>query len=823
MKKILISLVCLTLCLSLAMPMSLTAFAEESTSAVGTLDGEQGREVEEVTLSDGTKTGVSVETITLSGTYGQKEVIVATANLANTNLSIEVLNCGDYMVSATSMMKAAERYNAEHQGQTVLAAVNGDLWMTSVHSNTQVTTKVLKVPRGFTMIDGEIWATQQIGMENYVATNGEKGTTSPDKASFGITSSNQPLVGTPVVDILVKNESKNYSTSADGINRLPAWNSLIVYNYRCNDTNYALSDSYEIEIEVDSSAFTLDGKVSGTVKAIYPANSQTRPTFNEKNVVLTARGSAQSKLKDHFSVGDTVSFDLTLTDKLGNTELWQTVEDAIGGHMIVLNDGKIHTANGDGSEYPTTLIGYKADGTVMMLTVNSQSEGKYAGLKFSQGIKFCSELGYNSVFYMDGGGSATFVSMTEGESGTTYVARNNGSDPLKDDAGNVIGSSVRSVINGVGFVWNDTPTCQAQGSLDYIEYPLFDYSRISCEYVCGELMAEFMGGHNAVDTYYDAQEGGLVIKLNTDSNDPYAAFDMTSLSQVSADEYKYIVVCAKTNRTTVNTSTSAIFYACGSTMGAVGGQTVWYEIPKGNEWSYHIIDMSKQPGWSGKINNLRFDIFDGPWVQKDLSVTFSMIAFAKTKEDAQKLTEGYVPEGCIADFGAFKQTLLDVLNAKKEMGTLLNTAQSAANDAAAALTGVADLASKNEQTTALYAEAEAILAKINTSLDSIKAANTSIQALKDENDTAKSLIEQANTALAALQADAEALTAKIAELQTASQQTEAPTTTEPETQQTESESQTEAEQPAGCKSIVFVSSALLLTLGCAFVLRKKRD
>ena len=821
MKKFFKALVCLTLCLCLAMPLTLICSAQENSSQAGELDGEVSRQTEEVTLSDGTKTGLTIDTITLDGTYGSKEVIVASANLANTNLSIEVINCGDYMVSATSMMAAAEKYNAEHSGQTVLAAVNGDLWMTAVHSNTEVTTKVFKVPRGFTMIDGEIWATQQIGMENYVATNAEKGTTSPDKAAFGITSANQPLVGTPVVEITVKNESKDYSTAADGINRLPAWNSLIVYNYRCNDTNYALSDAYEIEIEVDSSAFTLDGKVSGTVKAIYPANSTTRPAFNEKNVVLTARGSAQSKLKDHFSVGDTVSFDLTLTDKLGNTELWQTVEDAIGGHMIVLNDGKIHTANGDGSEYPTTLIGYKQDGTVMMLTVNSQSAGKYAGLKFSQGIKFCTELGYNSVFYMDGGGSATFVTMEEGESGTTYVARNNGSDPLKDDAGNVIGSSVRSVINGVGFVWNDTPVCDVQGSLDYIEYPLFDYSQISCEYVCGELMAEFMGGHNAVDTYYDKEQGGLVIELNARSNDPYAAFDMTSLSQVNADEYKYIVICAKTNRDSVNTSTSAIFYACGSTMGAVGGQTVWYEVPKGDEWSYHIIDMSKKPGWSGKINNLRFDIFDGPTVDQGYSMTFSMIAFAKTAEDAQKLTEGYVPEGCIADFGAFKQTLLDVLNAKKQVNALLSDAQATANNASAALAAVQDVATKNEQTTALYEQAEELLAKVNGSLESLKATNASIQELKDETDTAASLIEQAKATLTALQADASALTDKIAELVTASEQTEAPQTTEPGTQAPETE--TEAEQSMGCKSVLFAGSALLLLAGCALTLGKKRD
>ena len=834
MKKLVLMLLCITLSISLFVPLTLVGSAEQAPSAVGTLDGEVGRETEEVTLADGTKTGVMIETITLSGTYGEKEVVVAWGNLANPNLSVDVINCGDYMVSATSMMKAAERFNTENEGKTVLAAVNGDLWMTSVHSNTQVTTKVLKVPRGFTMIDGEIWATQQIGMENYVATNAEKGTTSPDKAAFGITSNNQPLVGTPIVGITVNNETKNYSTSADGINRLPAWNSLIVYNYRCNDTNYALSDSYEIEIEVDSSAFTLDGKVSGTVKAIYPANSQTRPSFNEKNVVLTARGSAQSKVKDKFAVGDTVSFDLTMTDRLGNTELWQDVQDAIGGHMIVLNDGKIHTANGDGSEYPTTLIGYKNDGTVMMLTVNSQQAGKYAGLKFSQGVKFCSEMGFNSVFYMDGGGSATFVSMTESDSGATYVSRNNSADPLKDDNGNVIGGSVRSVINGVGFVWNDKPVCEAQGSLDYIEYPLFNYSNISSEYICGELMAEFMGGHNAVSTEYSAEEGGLVISLTQSSGDPYAALDLTSLSQISADEYKFIVLRAKTNKTT-NAVRSAIFYACGNVMGAVGGQTVWFDVKGGDQWKYYVIDMSKQPGWAGKINNLRLDIFDGPSGNAGESMTYSMIAFAKTKEDAQKITEGYVPEGCIADFGAFKQKLLDVLNLKKEVATILTTAQALATQATDALTAVQDKASINEQATALYTEAQALSEGINTSLQALQAKYTEMQALTDQTETAQALASDITASLAAMQADIAALTAKIVELEAAAQVTEAPTTQEPETTvpdtqtevqtevQTEAQTETQPAQQSGCSGVVSVGMISMMLMGLALVVCKKRD
>ncbi len=816
MKKLIIVLLSLTLCLSALLP--LTAYAEQTQDDVGTLEGETSREVQNVTM-DGKDTGVQIYTIDLSGTYGNREVWIATGDLSNTNLSVEVINGGEYLVSGATMTKASEAYNAANPGQKVLAAVNGDLWMTSVHSNDQVTTKILQVPRGFTMIDGEIWATQQIGMENYVATNGEKGTTSPDKASFGITTANQPLVGIPVLDITVKNETKSKNFAADGINRLPAWNSLIVYNYRCNSTNYALADAYEIEIEVDSSAFTLSGQVKGTVKAIYPANSSTRPTFNEKNIVLTARGNRVNDLKNNFSVGDTVSFDLNLTDKLGNTELWYTVEDAIGGHMITLNDGKIYSPNGNNSEYPTTLIGYNDDGKVMMLTINAQEPGKYLGLNFTKGVKFCQELGYNSVFYMDGGGSATFVTMEEGDSGTTYVARNYGSDPLKDDDGNIVGSSRRSVINGVGFVWNDTPVCEKQGSLDHIEYPLFDYKEISTEYVCGELMAECMGGHNAVDTYYDAEQGGMVVKLNANTNDPYAAFDMTSLGQISADEYKYIVLRVKTDRTTVNSSTSAIFYACGNTMGAVGGQTVWYEIPRGDEWSWIIIDMNKKSGWAGKINNLRFDIFDGPTVDKGLSVTFSVLAFAKTKEDAQKLTEGYVPEGCIADFGAFKQKLVDVHNVKKALDSMFKDASAFVENGATALDAAKELENVNDKTPALYAEAQALHAKMKSSMENIENIRAIAQILTNEVEDAQEYQSQVQASLAELEADAAALTAKLEELAQAAAETEPPTTEEPTTEQP---IETEPVEETGCKSMVGASMIAMLTLiGCAFVCRKR--
>jgi hypothetical protein len=295
---------------------------------------------------------------------------------------------------------------------------------------------------------------------------------------------------------------------------------------------------------------------------------------------------------------------------------------------------------------------------------------------------------------------------------------------------------------------------------------------------------------------------------------------MTSLKQVNADEYKYIVLRVKTDRTSVSSSTSAIFYACGNTMGAVGGQTVWYEIPKGDQWNWIIIDMNKKPGWAGKINNLRLDIFDGPMIDKGLSVTYSVLAFAKTKEDAQKLTEGYIPEGCIADFGSFKQKLVDVHNVKKALDTMHKDAAALFASGTSALDAAKALENANEKTPAIYAEAAALLDKVKAGLDAIDAAKASAQALTNEVDDAKALGAQANEALTALQADAEALTAKLEELAQVAAETELPTTQEPTTEAPTTEPA--PAQKSGCKSLVGAGMiAMVMLLGAAFVGRKR--
>ncbi|MBP3667135.1 MAG: phosphodiester glycosidase family protein [Clostridia bacterium] len=639
-RKLTVSL--LSLLLALAMLASAWITPALAAPPAEKLSDEQSRKTAEITLADGTKTGVLWSDISVSGsTYGtDRQVNMVEIDLSNTHLSMEVLTGGPYMVSTKTLNKAADDYNASHKGQTVLAAVNGDLWMTAVHSGSSVSKKVLKVTRGILMIDGEIWASQQLDQENLGATNAEKNTPAGNKAAFGVTSTNQPLVGSP--DIRVTMTVNGKEIKADGINRLPALNALIVYNHRVNDTNYALNDAYEVELEVDkTSAFKAGGELTAKVVAIYKAGASTRPAIGEKSIILTARGNRVADLQNNFKVGDTVTFKTTLTDRMGRSELWQDVQDAIGGHMQPIVDGKLAVANGDTTAYPASFVGYRDDGTVVLCSMTSTIDGSRAGLRFKDGYKFCTEMGFNSVFYLDGGGSCTFLTLDEG----SYTIRNQCSD-----------GSPRAVINGIGVVWNETPVCEKQGSLSYIKTAV-DMSAIPATYLDGALINELIGGQNAVNTGYDEGEKAFKMTTSAATNDPYASLDFGALAPASADTYKYIVFKVKNNHTVGSTSLT-LFYAAGADNGAAAGRTKTVSVKSGMDgWQYVIADMSKVSNWKGNINNIRLDIFDSLNTPADVSMYFGAIVLCKTADEAAKVADGWAPEGSITDYLAYLESL----------------------------------------------------------------------------------------------------------------------------------------------------------------------
>ena len=189
-------------------------------------------------------------------------------------------------------------------------------------------------------------------------------------------------------------------------------------------------------------------KITGTVTNIYKAGTTKRAGLDDNILILTARGTQISKLQGKFSEGDkvTISSDIKCTE---DRAYWENCEEAIGGQCLVMKDGKINNEllGGSADNYPTNIIGYKSDGTIMMTMVTADTDGVRKGLVFNKQIDdFCKEIGYDTCFLLDGGGSTTMITLDNNK----YVERSCYSD-----------GSIRSVWNGIALVYDETPDVPA--------------------------------------------------------------------------------------------------------------------------------------------------------------------------------------------------------------------------------------------------------------------------------------------------------------------------------------------------------------------------
>jgi hypothetical protein len=327
------------------------------------------------------------------------------------------------------------------------------------------------------------------------------------------------------------------TVKTDGLNRLPAIDSITVYNHRVNSSNYALNDSYEIELEVvGSAAFSLNSTVTAKVKAIYPAGSTTRPTIGSNTIVVTARGSRISEVQNKFPVGTNVTFTTTVTDSMNPASMWKTVHDAIGGYILVVKDNAPVMWNTTTSGYPSSFIGIKDDGTVGFVTVTRATNEAYSSLNRNQAYAFCMEYGYNRVFHLDGGGSCTFYTLENG----TYTRRTTGSDG---------GGAERTVINSVAVVWNDTPVCAAQGSMSHLRMEM-DLANTDPNYLDGELISAVVATNNSlVSSGSKLAPNGAANPYDCEwmynpeaASDPYVYLNYSLLKRTNAENYRYVVI-----------------------------------------------------------------------------------------------------------------------------------------------------------------------------------------------------------------------------------------------------------------------------------------
>lgn len=150
------------------------------------------------------------------------------------------------------------------------------------------------------------------------------------------------------------------------------------------------------------------GKV--TVATVKEIRKDTKATPIGKNqLVLSARnGKIGQYALSQFKVGDVVTFQFN--DKTGQ---WADVKQAIGGDQILINNGTITNGLSKTNYQPSTAIGVKADGEVVLFEVDGRSNAS-KGVSSYEIAQFLYKLGCVKAIQLDGGGSSAMIARKPG-------------------------------------------------------------------------------------------------------------------------------------------------------------------------------------------------------------------------------------------------------------------------------------------------------------------------------------------------------------------------------------------------------------------------
>ena len=561
----------------------------------------QGESSRTTTVLHNGVTSTNIKTSS-SSVYGLQNMDIVEFDLSQRDLYVEVGMPGAYITSARTVLNTASAYNTQYasSGKRVLAAMNGDLWCMAAQSTSAGATGTLRVPRGITVINGEIVSTPQLKQEDGTVGGGDT------FWSFGVTSDYVPLVGKPRVDLTLTNSTRSYNVSADGINRLPANDALIIYTPKCGTSNMAAADAYEVVVESLSGPIRHGSTVTGVVTAISSGGST---AINSNRIILSARGSRISDLQG-FQVGDTVKIDASIWDEQGRTSEWRTVNQAIGGFIPIILDGS-YTGNVAESTYPSTVVGIKEDGNVIFMTNDGRQSGFSLGAAVTRNNgSLLTDMGVYSAFLLDGGGSTT---MVQNRNNTLQVVNR-----PSDGSARAVGDCIM-LLSG--------PIRKAQGA-NNPESVTKDPKKIKFD-GSGEFNIR-----NTNDTVVQMSGTGLKLTTSKQTQDPYVDIALNKTNTFNASSYKYMVVRVKGAASLTNDSFK--FYLCaGSTGGATELSTASMDFTRDGQWHSYILDLTSNSYWTGDVNAIRLDYLDGATVAKGSTVEISEISFFSSSSAAQ--------------------------------------------------------------------------------------------------------------------------------------------------------------------------------------------
>ena len=364
------------------------------------------------TLSRGTELGEGTFWSNAFSDLRQENYIVYTPNTGVT----PIVTYGDYTTATSTVSAAAKALEA--QGLRVVAGVNGDYYDT-----------LNGAPLGTVMTDGVL----RVASTSYYA--------------IGFRADGSSILGAPTLRLTAQSGETVFPLAA--VNQVRySYGGIYLYTHDFNARRSTGTNAAGLDVVCSAAEgrLSIGDTLTLTVDEILPEATDT--VIGEGKYVLTANllsGEENLAPLRALSVGDTLTVSISAAD-----EGWNDVDYMIGALYQLVENGAVCAGLAAGAA-PRTAIGQRADGSLVLYTIDGRQKGYSVGASLTQVAQRMVELGCVSALSLDGGGSTTLcVTLPESSSAEVYNIPSEG--------------SLRAVTNHIFLV---APSA-ASGTLDHI-------------------------------------------------------------------------------------------------------------------------------------------------------------------------------------------------------------------------------------------------------------------------------------------------------------------------------------------------------------------
>lgn len=299
-----------------------------------------------------------------------------------------IVTYGESITSRTKLTTMAAQLEAE--GYRVVAGINGDFYNTANG-----------VPLGLVVTDGVI----RSGSSYYYA--------------LGFMPDGEIIFGTPnlittvhATDALT-GEPMGIAVQDINKDRTDKGVYLYTYDFNTKHTTGTTAVGTDVVLSYVEGSLSVGGTVTLQVEEVLIDNG-TAVHLTEDTFVLSANNSSPAlyrELLQQLTAGDLVTVSVRSED-----ERWNEVDYAVGTLYQLVDKGEVHKdASLVSGSAPRTAVGIKRNGDILFYTIDGRQSGHSVGATYTMVAKRLIELGCETAFAMDGGGSTGILVSLPGE------------------------------------------------------------------------------------------------------------------------------------------------------------------------------------------------------------------------------------------------------------------------------------------------------------------------------------------------------------------------------------------------------------------------